>query len=96
MKLVLALGLLALLLTPALASAAAVPAMPAYRWGEELRVLNPAPVTAGGYTLAGQVPVIAPGVVAAGAYAVLANSVGVERSRAPAGPYQVFLPLLSK
>ena len=98
MRPLLVLSLLALLLTPVLVNAAAAPAVPAYRWGEELRAVDPAQVTAGSYSLAGNLQVAAPGDVAATDYALYANSVGIERSQAPspAGPYLVFVPVIRK
>ena len=101
MKLAIGLSLFALLLTTALASAAAVPAVsavPAYRWGEEVRGVFPAQVAAGNYSLSGGLQIVAPGDVTAAPYALYANSVGVERSQppAPTGPYLVFLPIVAR
>ena len=86
--------LVAVLLTAVQASAAPLSAIPAYHWGEEVRGVYPAQVTAGSYGLSGGLQIAAPGDVTAAAYALYANSVGITRSQAPspAGPYQVYLP----
>ena len=98
MKRALGLSLVALLLTTTLVNAASAPAVPAYRWGEEVRGVYPAQVAAGNYSLSGGLQIAAPGDVTAAPYALYANSVGVERSQspAPAGPYQVFLPNVAR
>ena len=72
-----------------------------YWWGETVRGVLPGSVSAGAYSVSGDLQVAAPGDVTAGNYAVTGNSVGVSRSPLaqppqPPGPsnYFVYLPVV--